>query len=184
MMIKLLFEGESDQTGHLQFFREELKELDRRGIEVRTAVYGGRSKGFTRRIPRKIQAALHAEMADAVIAQVDSERDTDVKMMSILQQMNDRLLPNEITRTIWVVTKRCLESVLLAGCFEKDRNYETILEPKDKVKELFKQRLHKRYIETIHGPEYMSQISKQRVLSRISGMKVFQNALLQFLETP
>jgi hypothetical protein len=45
----------------------------------------------------------------------------------------------------WVIIQRNLESLLLAGCFSRERNYESIENPTDVVKRFFRRRLNASY---------------------------------------
>lgn len=103
-------------------------------------------------------------------------------MKQLISQMMSQVELNYQNNVFWVVIQRNLESILLAGCLEKERNYEVISEPKKVVKKLLR-KLNRNYSETIHAKEYAAQLNKEKVLSRVSGTKEFQNYLKLFLPT-
>jgi len=69
---------------------------------------------------------------------------------------------------------------LSAGCFSRERNYESIENPTDVVKRFFRRRLNASYKKSIDAKVYLAQLDKRKILSRISGTKEFQNLLTQF----
>lgn len=179
MRLKLLFEGESDRLALLRLFEIELDALIKRGVDVRAIDYGGRRRGFTRLIARQITYAFEQESIDKVIVQIDSESDSPAQMQTILTLIRSRVPTPYHRAIVLVVIDRCLESVLLAGCLNKARDYEQIPNPKVAVAALLKKHFKQTYRETLHAPEYAAKIDKTKACARITGAKIFSDLITQ-----
>ncbi len=183
MTILILFEGVSDKDSFETLFDDEMRELRKNGIKVICRDYGGRFRRFIQRLPREINSEFEIQKVDKVLVHIDSESDSPERMKELISQMTSQVEQNYRNNVFWVVIQRNLESILLAGCLEKERNYEEVSEPKKVVREILRRKLNGSYIEAIHAKEYVAQVNKERILSRISGAKAFQNYLKQSLST-
>ncbi|MDX2129906.1 MAG: hypothetical protein SFU91_12810 [Chloroherpetonaceae bacterium] len=182
MKINLLFEGISDKESFEVLLKEEIQTLKTKKFEVNANDYGGRKRGFTRILPKEIKSSFEVYSADYVFVHIDSEEDSKEQMNENIEKMKRSIPVDFHNRVFWIVIRKNLESVLLAGCLEKERNFEEIQKPKKAIRGIFGMKLKKGYIETIDAKEYISQVSKERILSRISGVKDFQQGLNQISE--
>lgn len=181
MKIKLLFEGESDRLALTALLNEDFNAASKHRIEFVYANYGGRHRGFTRTLAEQIKAAIEVDKADAVWIHIDLETDTAEKMREILELILSRVPEAYHPRAKFFVIDRNLESVLLAGCFEKERNYTLLENTKGKVRRVLRRFFHHFYIETIHAPEYAAKVDKEKIIRRISGIQQLQQALTNLL---
>ena len=180
MKLHILFEGISDKDSFEVLFAEEMLRLKESGIDVRLSDYGGKFRGYRRRLPREVNAAFEVWGADSVIVHIDSETDTIKKVNTLISDMMTSIDFKFRNKISWVIIQRNLESLLLAGCFSRERNYESIENPTDVVKRFFRRRLNASYKKSIDAKVYLAQLDKRKILSRISGTEEFQNLLTQF----
>ncbi len=180
MTLLILFEGVSDKDFFEILFENELRQLREAGIKVICRDYGGRLRGFVRRLPKEINASFEIEKVDKLLVHIDSESDSPERMNELISQIRSQVKETYQSNVFWVVIHRNLESILLAGCLEKERKYEDISEPKRVVRQLLHKKSNSSYIAVIHAKEYAAQLNKERILLRISGAKIFQNLLTQF----
>jgi hypothetical protein len=179
MTVLILFEGVSDKDFFEILFENEMRQLRDAGIKVICRDYGGRFRGFVRRLPKEITASFEIETVDKVLIHIDSESDSPERMNTLIANITSQLKETHRSNVFWVVIHRNLESIFLAGCLEKERNYEVISDPKKVIKKLLRRKLNRNYLETIQAKEYAALLNKERILLRISGAKMFQNLLTQ-----
>ncbi|MBC8044182.1 MAG: hypothetical protein IAF08_12155 [Rhizobacter sp.] len=180
MKIKLLFEGESDRLALTALLHEDFNAAEPYAEFVK-ADYGGRRRGFTRILAREIAIAIEVDKADAVWIHIDLETDTAEKMQENLGKILSRVPEAYRFRVKFFVIHRNLESVLIAGCFEKERNYSLLENTKGKVRRVLRRFFHQFYIETIHAPQYAAKADKEKIIRRIGGIRQLQQALTNLL---